>query len=409
MPLPPPFELPPSSPSDALLDAIGLWQRIELAGCSASHHTSTCTPSCPAEPWASPAPGPEGDAAHVGLQLALALERTHQRGAATAALQRAIARSPSDARPRLALSKLLFKSGAKAQALEELQPLLAATRAGAGAAGAAAAPPLHHLSPPLAADAWYLAGWACIHADDHTAAYALWEEGAGLLPGDARLARQRRKLRTWAGLCSGGAAAEAAEEAAAAGCVGGAGGPGEGGDAGAHFWQAAAHAAAPHVLPPRCAAHALFAPSQGGRLAFTSAQPLLLRSECARVCAAVAAHIAAPPHCGAWPTVRSSSVPTTDLAVEEVPALVPWLRVLLRSRLLPLLAACFPVLADGSALTAARLRVHDAFIVRYDAALGSVSLPLHCDTSALSVTLPLTQVGEEYEGGGWWWRPWGAR
>ena len=380
------FELPQPSPRDELHAAIGLWQRLELAGCSASHFSTACTPECASEPWAAPrcaAGGPEGDAAHVGLQLAGALERSHQRGAATAALQRACARAPRDARPRLALAKLLFKSGAKAAALGALQPLLAASRA-AGAAEEAAPAALQRYAPALASDAWYLAGWCCIHADDHTAAYALWAEGAALLPRDARLARQRRKLETWADLCHPPPPAPPSSSP----LVG----------AGALITCASqVHA---HALPRSDPAHALFAPSQGGLLAFTSALPVLTRSECAGVCRAVDAHIAAPPHGGAWPTVRSSSVPTTDIAVEAVAALVPWLRELLRSRVLPLLALCYPALRDGSALTPDRLRLHDAFIVRYDAALGSTSLPLHSDTSALSVTLPLTQCGEDYEGGG---------
>jgi hypothetical protein len=384
------FELPQPSPSDELHAAIGLWQRLELAGCGASHYSTACTADCVAEPAWVPrgGGGPEGDAAHVGLQLAGALERSHQRGAATAALERACARCPADARPRLALAKLLFKSGAKAEALEALQPLLAASRAGSssgGDGGAAAAAPLQRFTDALAGDAFYLAGWACIHADDHTAAYALWAEGAALLPQDARLARQRRKLGAWAALCSAPAAGAPAPRHVGAGAL-------------AHAPSLRVRA---HALPPGDPAHALFAPSQGGLLAFTSGVPLLTRGECAGVCAALDAHIAAPPHCGAWPSVRASSVRTTDIAVEEVGGeAVAWLRELLRSRLLPLLAACFPALADGSALTPQRLRLHDAFFVRYDAALGSTSLPLHSDTSALSVTLPLTQVGEDFEGGG---------
>ena len=66
--------------------------------------------------------------------------------------------------------------------------------------------------------------------------------------------------------------------------------------------------------------------------------------------------------------MRDSSVPTTDVAVEDIPALRPWLRQLLHSRLYPMLAAAFPALSDGSSLLdpagASRMRVHDAFIVR---------------------------------------------
>ena len=48
--------------------------------------------------------------------------------------------------------------------------------------------------------------------------------------------------------------------------------------------------------------------------------------------------------------VRDSSVVTTDVAVEEIPALRPWLRKLLATRLCPMIEACYPRLADGSSL-----------------------------------------------------------
>jgi hypothetical protein len=99
------------------------------------------------------------------------------------------------------------------------------------------------------------------------------------------------------------------------------------------------------------------------------------------------------------------------VAVEDVPGLAPWLRALLATRLCPLLAACFPRLADGSDLggtAGSRLRVHDAFIVRYDAAAGgagSTCLPEHSDTSAVSLSLALNQGGgEDFAGGGTWIR-----
>ncbi|CAM9974582.1 unnamed protein product, partial [Ectocarpus fasciculatus] len=47
-----------------------------------------------------------------------------------------------------------------------------------------------------------------------------------------------------------------------------------------------------------------------------------------------------------------------------------------------------------------RLRVHDAFVVRYDAA-AQRSLPLHTDQGELSLTISLNSAGE-YEGGGTW-------
>ncbi|CAM9520061.1 unnamed protein product, partial [Ectocarpus sp. 12 AP-2014] len=52
------------------------------------------------------------------------------------------------------------------------------------------------------------------------------------------------------------------------------------------------------------------------------------------------------------------------------------------------------------ALMLRRLRVHDAFVVRYDAA-AQRSLPLHTDQGELSLTISLNGTGE-YEGGGTW-------
>ena len=76
-----------------------------------------------------------------------------------------------------------------------------------------------------------------------------------------------------------------------------------------------------------------------------------------------------------------------------------------------MLAACYPALAAEPydlGPGGARVRVHDAFIVRYDAVKdGSLELPAHSDTSALSVTLPLDGSGEDDEaftGGGTWFR-----
>ena len=133
-------------------------------------------------------------------------------------------------------------------------------------------------------------------------------------------------------------------------------------------------------------------------LVFRTKQALLSPAECSSVLRIVDQH-----HTqnlgGKWGTVRHSSVKTTDVAVEDIPALRPWLLALLHSKIFPLLSVAFPTLADGSTLvdTAAttavsRLRVHDAFIVRYDAENDqSLSLPEHCDTSSMSVILSLNE------------------
>ena len=70
----------------------------------------------------------------------------------------------------------------------------------------------------------------------------------------------------------------------------------------------------------------------------------------------------------------------------DIPALRPWLQDLLRTRLHPLVSAVYPRLADGSTPgdMGDRVRVHDAFVVRYDAENDkSYSLPEHADTSAV--------------------------
>ena len=112
---------------------------------------------------------------------------------------------------------------------------------------------------------------------------------------------------------------------------------------------------------------------------------------------------------GIWGTVRQSNVKTTDVAVESIPLLRNWLITLLHSKIFPLLSMAFPVLSDGSVLFDpitgdCRVRVHDAFIVRYDAEVDkSCLLPEHCDTSAMSVILSLNSEEEgEYTGGGTW-------
>ena len=53
--------------------------------------------------------------------------------------------------------------------------------------------------------------------------------------------------------------------------------------------------------------------------------------------------------------VQHLSVKTTDVAVEDIQSLRPWLRELLRTRLYPMVAEAFPKLADGLTTT-----VHDS-------------------------------------------------
>jgi hypothetical protein len=163
------------------------------------------------------------------------------------------------------------------------------------------------------------------------------------------------------------------------------------------------------VSPPP--ALAIFAPTQRDRgVVFRSRHPLLTPTECGRV-VEVVNDFHEKERGGVWGTVRSSSVKTTDVAVEDVSCLRPWLRSLLHTRLQPMMSAAFPLLADGSVMSPDRLRVHDAFIVRYDAERDlSLSLPEHCDTSAVSVVVSLTsEEAGHYTGGGTWFEALGPK
>ena len=115
----------------------------------------------------------------------------------------------------------------------------------------------------------------------------------------------------------------------------------------------------------------------------------------------------------------SSHFACLRLFYKDIPALRPWLRDLLRTRLYPLVAAAYPQLADGSTPGSMgdRMRVHDAFIVRYDADNdGSFSLPEHSDTSAVSFTVALNSQHDDddgapsaaFEGGGTWFEALGT-
>lgn len=99
--------------------------------------------------------------------------------------------------------------------------------------------------------------------------------------------------------------------------------------------------------------------------AVLSALPLLPAAVCAAVVAEAEAFAAAA---GGWATARHAAVPTTDVCLADLPGARAALADALRSAgLAAMLAAAFPdVLPRG----AASLRVHDAFVVRYDATDG---------------------------------------
>ncbi|CAN0504948.1 unnamed protein product, partial [Ectocarpus sp. 12 AP-2014] len=106
---------------------------------------------------------------------------------------------------------------------------------------------------------------------------------------------------------------------------------------------------------------------------------------------------------GGWGTSRHYAVPTTDVAVRELPRTLAWFNRAMRTRIGPTVAVAAAAGAPTPpppALMLRRLRVHDAFVVRYDAA-AQRSLPLHTDQGELSLTISLNGT-DEYEGGGTW-------
>lgn len=107
-----------------------------------------------------------------------------------------------------------------------------------------------------------------------------------------------------------------------------------------------------------------------------------------------------------WTTSRHYAIPTTDIPVYKIPALLEWFNRQLEQLIFPNVRKQFleeecsssnNELCDGS--TALSLRVMDAFLVRYDYKIGQRRLPLHNDQSLYSLTIAMNPVGE-YGGGG---------
>ena len=223
----------------------------------------------------------------------------------------------------------------------------ATTHAPAGAGRAGACPTLS--SSAAEGDGWMMLGMALLNLGRWHEAHAAWHAGALLAPSHALLAKQARKDAAYAVAAEAGNVADvplaAGDEAPS------------GGMAGALCEVV--------VLPCR------------SRIVSTRS-PLFGAPECADAIAMAEAHAAVT---GGWTTSRHHAVPTTDVPVHEVPALLSWFRRALRDRLRPLLARHFGVAGDA-------VGVHDAFLVKYTAG-AQAHLPLHMDESRLSVTLVL--------------------
>eukprot|EP00752_Nemacystus_decipiens_P010328 g9200.t1 len=140
-----------------------------------------------------------------------------------------------------------------------------------------------------------------------------------------------------------------------------------------------------------CTLPSSFASTPGGAAdIFLSRTAVLSSEECRAVIRAAEEYSQAN---GGWTTSRHYAVPTTDLPVHVLTAILPWFRSLVSERLFPTLAEQF-----GLAGGARRVFVHDAFVVRYEEGRQR-HLPLHRDQSTHSFTIALNGL-DQYSGGG---------
>ena len=311
----------------------------------------------------------------IGLMLASAYDALGHREKAISALHRARMRSTiKDAEVYLALAKLLFRDNNKSEAENVLCEFLDHLITGEDDSIESS---VNNYDDEDIADAFYILGWISIHADDHTKAYQIWSKGYRFVPTDQRLARQHSKVQCWKDISIKSDSLVALNSSISNSnidlkkLIGGS----------VHFGRPFCSEDFDAFRIANCihepALNLFNADSQDRKLVFRSRNQILTVDECAAVVALTEHHVAEN---GGWTSVRSASLPTTDVAVEDVPALRLWLRCLLANVLQPMVAECFPRLVDGSTfgLQGERLRVHDAFIVRYDADKDlSTYLPEH--------------------------------
>ena len=224
----------------------------------------------------------------VHLCYANALAGLQRRPEALLFLERACEQRPEVACWALTLAKMLFVENRKEDSLARcLQVIDAFARGGA--------------SIEEAADAFHLAGWVQIHADDHTGAYAVWARGHSTLPDvdDPSLRRQTRKRLCWdvGHVGCGGDGGDELPAAACEACLLGGGAHADG-----HF-DAAAELESFAVTRPTHALALFDAASQLGRLVWRSRRPLLTHAECAAVLLRVEGWHKAEKG-GVWGTVR---------------------------------------------------------------------------------------------------------
>lgn len=94
---------------------------------------------------------------------------------------------------------------------------------------------------------------------------------------------------------------------------------------------------------------------------------------------------------GGWSTDRHQSVSTTDMPIHEIPEILEEWNGFFVDVLGPFLRETFRIIHD--------IKVHDAFLVKYEAASGQTHLPDHTDESQFSLTLSLNDT-TDFVGGG---------
>jgi len=94
---------------------------------------------------------------------------------------------------------------------------------------------------------------------------------------------------------------------------------------------------------------------------------------------------------GGWSTDRHQSVSTTDMPIHEIPEILEEWNDFFTDVLGPFLRDAFRIVRD--------IKVHDAFLVKYEAASGQTHLPDHTDESQFSLTLSLNDT-TDFVGGG---------
>eukprot|EP00940_MAST-03C_sp_MAST-3C-sp2_P002589 g2589.t1 len=94
---------------------------------------------------------------------------------------------------------------------------------------------------------------------------------------------------------------------------------------------------------------------------------------------------------GGWTTDRHAAYPTTDVALEDVPEIIPWFLQLKRNLIAPIVRRDYQVDVVG---------FHDVFLIKYEAVEGRQdSLAFHRDSSLLSFTMLLNDPSA-FDGGG---------